>query len=80
MSKPQNVTDHLTQDLFEPAWPYDMDDSYMQLDLGAEEEASLKEQGAFFIHKKPWFKQNYRHSAKKNLRLYRRPYFHVAEE
>lgn len=80
MSKNQSLAPEINEELFEPAWPYDMDDSYMQLDLGAEEEEKLKKEGAFFVFKRPWFKQNYRHSAKKNLRLYRRPYFHVAEE
>lgn len=81
MLKSQNIV-HLTEDIFEPAWPYDMDDSYMDLDLGVEDEELHKLEGAIpvKIFKRPWFKQNYRQSAKKNFKLYRRPYFYLAEE
>lgn len=80
MSQKNYYPDQFSNDFFEPAWPYDVDDSYMELDLGADQEEKLKQEGAYIVFKKPWFKQNYRHIAQKNLRLYRRPYFHVAEE
>jgi hypothetical protein len=81
MSKDSLYRDQLSEDFFEPAWPYDLADSYMEQDLGAEEEAQLKGEGvSLIIFRRPWFKQNYRTLPKRNLRLYRRPYFHVAEE
>jgi hypothetical protein len=58
----------------EPFWPYDMDDSYLQLDLGEGEESLPKDVRVF---KKPWFKQNYRHTSPKNLKFYKRPFFQV---
>ena len=59
----------------EPFWPYDMDDSYLQLDLGeVEKEPHLVDVRIF---KKPWFKQNYRHTSPKNIRYYKRPFFQV---
>ncbi len=58
----------------EPLWPYDMDDSYLQLDLG---DSELEHLADVRIFKKPWFKQNYRHTSPKNLRFYKRPYFQV---
>ncbi|MES2527269.1 MAG: hypothetical protein V4598_09280 [Bdellovibrionota bacterium] len=58
----------------EPLWPYDLDDSYLQLDLGESEEGLHADVKAF---KKPWFKQNYRHTTPKNLRFYKRPFFQV---
>lgn len=58
----------------EPLWPYDLDDSYLQLDLGETEEGLHPDVKVF---KKPWFKQNYRHTTPKNLRFYKRPFFQV---
>lgn len=59
----------------QPYWPYDMDDSYLQLDLGEEEkELHLIDVRMF---KKPWFRQNYRHCSQKNIRFYKRPFFEV---
>ncbi len=58
----------------QPLWPYDMDDSYLQLDLG---ETDMELPTDVRIFKKPWFKQNYRHTSPKNLRFYKRPYFQV---
>lgn len=59
----------------QPLWPYDMDDSYLQLDLGASELEGLPTDVRIF--KKPWFKQNYRHTSPRNLRFYKRPFFEV---
>ncbi len=58
----------------QPLWPYDMDDSYLQLDLG---DSDLEHLTDVRIFKKPWFKQNYRHTSPKNLRFYKRPDFQV---
>lgn len=58
----------------EPLWPYDMDDSYLQLDLG---EGSTDLPVDVRIFKKPWFKQNYRHGAPRNVKFYRRPLFEI---
>ncbi len=73
MSREFQLTSMAT-DCNEPFWPYDMDDSYLQLDLG-ESFGELPEDVRIF--KKPWFKQNYRHTSPKNLRFYRRPFFQV---
>lgn len=64
----------ITTEFSEPFWPYDMDDSYLQLDLG---DSELEHLADVRIFKKPWFKQNYRHTSPKNLRFYKRPYFQV---
>jgi hypothetical protein len=64
----------ITTEWSEPLWPYDMDDSYLQLDLG---DSELEHLADVRIFKKPWFKQNYRHTSPKNLRFYKRPYFQV---
>lgn len=64
----------ITTEWSEPFWPYDLDDSYLQLDLG-ENAGELPPDVKVF--KKPWFKQNYRHSTPKNLRFYKRPFFQV---
>lgn len=74
--------DEINEDIFEPAWPYDMADTYMEQDLGHEHGDSESHDApvSFIVLKRPWFKQNYRTCPKKNLRLYRRPFFHVAEE
>ena len=70
----------LSEEIYEPAWPYDMDDSYMELDLGDEDETLKADGVSMVVFKRPWFKQNYRHSPKNNFKLYRRPYFHMSEE
>ena len=58
----------------EPFWPYDLDDSHLLLDLGKNAGDLPQEVN---ILKKPWFKQNYRHTTPKNLRFYKRPFFQV---
>lgn len=58
----------------EPLWPYDMDDSYLLLDLG---ESIDEESPDLRVFKRPWFKQNYRHTSPRNLRFYRRPLFQI---
>jgi hypothetical protein len=58
----------------EPLWPYDMDDSYLQLDFGDENSELHPDLRVF---KKPWFKLNYRHTSSKNLKFYKRPFFQV---
>lgn len=63
----------ITTEWTEPLWPYDMDDSYLQLDLGETSELPTDVR----VFKKPWFKQNYRHTSPKNLKFYRRPFFQV---
>lgn len=73
MSREFQVTS-IGTDWNEPLWPYDMDDSYLQLDfgdIGEELHPDLR------IFKKPWFKLNYRHTSPKNLRFYKRPYMMV---
>lgn len=72
--------DELNEDIFEPAWPYDMADSYMEQDLGPGSEIPHEGPVTFIVLKRPWFKQNYRTCLKKNLRLYRRPYFLLSED
>jgi hypothetical protein len=64
----------ITTEWSEPIWPYDMDDSYLQLDLG---ESDLEHPADVRVFRKPWFKQNYRHTSPKNLRFYKRPFFQV---
>ncbi len=64
----------ISTDWSEPLWPYDLDDSYLQLDLG---ETEVGENQDVRVFRKPWFKQNYRHTTPKNLKFYKRPYFQV---
>lgn len=64
----------LASEVSEPIWPYDLDDSYLQLDLGENDEATIT---GVQVMKKPWFKQNYRHSSQRNPKFYRRPYFQM---
>ena len=73
MSKELHVSS-ITTEWNEPLWPYDMDDSYLQLDLGDSEKELYRDVRVF---KKPWFKQNYRHTSPRNLKFYRRPFFQV---
>lgn len=73
MSKELQVSSIATQ-WNEPFWPYDLDDSYLQLDLGDEENELYQD---VRVIRKPWFKQNYRHTSPRNLRYYRRPFFQV---
>lgn len=64
----------ISTDWSEPLWPYDLDDSYLQLDLGDSESVMLQDVRVF---RKPWFKQNYRHTTPKNIKFYKRPFFQV---
>lgn len=73
MSKELQVSSFANQ-WNEPIWPYDLDDSYLQIDLGDVEKELYKDVPVF---KKPWFKQNYRHTSPRNPRFYRRPFFEV---
>ncbi len=81
MSKNLTVQEQIGYQWFEASWPYDLAESSLDQDLGADSGALLEGSDvAVTIFKRPWFKQNYHSRPKKNLKLYRRPYFHVAEE
>lgn len=69
---PQNI---------EPSWVFSTADAYVEMDLGQEASIHLcEEENLPQNFRRPWFKINYPLQSNKSLRLFKRPYFHLAED
>lgn len=71
----------LDPDSFEPSWVFSTAEIYVDMDLGRNHSVhSLSEGDMPQKFRRPWFKLNYSLPSTNSLRLYKRPYFHIAEE
>lgn len=60
---------------FEPSWPFRAADVYIEMDLGEDQENQPRS-----TLRRPWYKLNQQRPERTELRLFRRPYFHLAED
>jgi len=71
----------LDHEAFEPSWIFSTADAYVEMDLGQDSSSTEAEEVKMpQSFRRPWFKLNYPLPSRASLRLYRRPYFHLAED
>jgi hypothetical protein len=72
---------YLDPTALEPSWVFWSADAYVEMDLGQESALFLQEDEKLPQNfRRPWFKLNYPLQSRASLRLFKRPYFHLAED
>lgn len=68
-------------EVFEASWVFSTADAYVEFDLGQKPTHNREEDGILPQNlRRPSFRLNYPAAARAPLRLYKRPYFHLAED
>ena len=71
----------IDSEAFEPSWVFSTAEIYVDMDLGKSPlERTPQDTDVPRKFRRPWYKLNYPLPSRTSLRLYKRPYFHIAED